>query len=148
MMADYAVLLGTQGLDRPLRDDVQVVRAQSDHLAPERIEGVPEQQQLTTGVDVAALPALSVPRVADLDAIYFRHNVVIARAANDDAARQLPYRPRQHVAFRLPCESVGNVRLRLLCLGHRGEVQLPEPAVGSGCDQPVAMLPRQRFQPN
>src|SRR5262245_13797452 len=121
MMADYAVFLRAQGLDCPLRGDVEVVRTQADHLAPECIEGVLEQQQLTTGVDVAALPALCVPRVANLDAIYFRHDVVITRAPNDRVARQFTYRPRQYVAVRLPYESVRNVSSHLLWFGHRGE---------------------------
>ena len=148
MMADHAVLLGTQSLDRPLRGEVEVVRAQADHPAPERVERVLEQQQLAAGVDVAALPALSVPRVADLDAIYFRHDVVIARAPNDGAARQLPYRPRQYVAFLLSRQSAGNVRVRLLWFGYPRERELPEPAVGCGSDYCVVMLPRQRLQPN
>jgi hypothetical protein len=33
------------------------------------VEGVAEEQQLAARVDVALLPALGVPRVADLDAV-------------------------------------------------------------------------------
>ena len=43
MMANYAVLFGTQGHDRSLRCEVEVVRAQTDHLAPEGIERVLEK---------------------------------------------------------------------------------------------------------
>src|SRR5262249_43396389 len=43
MVAEDAVFLGPQGLDRPLRGEVEVVGAESDHFAPERVEGVAEQ---------------------------------------------------------------------------------------------------------
>ena len=49
-------------LDRPLRREVEVVGAQADDPAAERVERVAEQQQLARGVDVAALPALARTR--------------------------------------------------------------------------------------
>ena len=69
MMANHPILLRTQPLDRPLRGEIEIVGAQTDHLAAQRVEGVREQQQLAGRVDVAALPALCIPGVADLDAI-------------------------------------------------------------------------------
>src|SRR5215468_5870162 len=66
MMADHAILFSAQGLDRPLRDNVKIIRAQADHLATESVEGVLEKLQLATGVDVTSLPTLSVPRMAEL----------------------------------------------------------------------------------
>jgi hypothetical protein len=94
MMADHPVFLGTQGFDGPLRGEVEVVSPQADHLAPESIERVSQQQKFAASVDVAPLPALAVPRVADFDAIYFRHNVVVACAPNNGATREVSDRPR------------------------------------------------------
>jgi hypothetical protein len=61
VMVDDAILLGTQGLNGSLRGQVEIVGAQTNHLAPKRVERVTEQQQLAAGVDVAALPAPAIP---------------------------------------------------------------------------------------
>ena len=53
VMADHAVLLRAQRLDRALRCEVEVVGAQADHLAADGLERVLEQEQLAGGVDVA-----------------------------------------------------------------------------------------------
>src|SRR5215510_631384 len=146
VMAEDAVLLRPQRVDRPLRREVEVVGAQAHHLAPERVEGMPEEEQLAAGVDVAALPVLSVPGVADLDAIDRGDDVVIARAADDRAARDLPHRPRQHVPGDLPGEGFGDVRLRPLRFRHRREPELPEPTVRGRGGKPILMLACERLQ--
>ena len=43
VMPDDAVFLGAQGLNRPLRSEVEIVRPQADHLATQRIEGMSKQ---------------------------------------------------------------------------------------------------------
>ena len=53
VMAEHAVFLRAKRLDRALRREVEVVGAQADDLAAERLERVPEQQQLARSVDVA-----------------------------------------------------------------------------------------------
>jgi len=83
VMAEDAILFGTQCLNGSLRCQVEIVRAQADHVAPRRVERVSEQQQFATGVDVAALPALCVPGVTDLDAINRGDDIVIAGATDD-----------------------------------------------------------------
>src|SRR2546427_9769281 len=88
-MAQNAVLLRAERFDRALRVEVEVVRAQADHLAVECGERVAEQQQLARGVAVALLPALRVPGPADLDAARLLDDVVVARAADDRAPRAL-----------------------------------------------------------
>ena len=60
-------LLRAEPLDRALAREVEVVGAPADQLRAERLERVRHQQQLAAGVDVAALPALRVPGVADLE---------------------------------------------------------------------------------
>jgi hypothetical protein len=42
VMADDAIFLGTQGLNRSLRGQVEIVGAQTHHLAPKRVERVTE----------------------------------------------------------------------------------------------------------
>src|SRR5262245_27233901 len=93
VMTDNAILLGPQGLNRSLRGKVEIIGAQTHHLAPQRIECVTEQQQLAASVDMAALPALGIPGVTDLDPINRRYDVMVAGAADDRAAGQLPYHP-------------------------------------------------------
>src|SRR6185503_2031756 len=83
MMPDHAVLLRAQSLDGALGAEVEVVRAQADDPAAEGLERVREEQELAGRVDVGPLPALRVPRVADLDAVDRGHDVVIARRADD-----------------------------------------------------------------
>src|SRR5581483_4736432 len=98
VMTNDAILPGAKGLNGPLRDHVEIVGAQTHHLAPERVERVTEQQQLAAGVDVTAVPALSIPRVTDLHAINRGDDVVIAGTPDDRTARQLPHRPGQHMS--------------------------------------------------
>src|SRR6185295_4060607 len=56
VVADDAVLLRAERLDRSLRGEVEVVGAQAHHLAAQLVESVPEQQQLACRVHLAALP--------------------------------------------------------------------------------------------
>ena len=85
--------LCAERFDRALRDEIELVGAKADDLAAELLERVREQQQLAARVDVAALPALRVPRVADLDAIDVGDDVVKARAADDRARSRGCARP-------------------------------------------------------
>src|SRR5205085_8473843 len=97
VMADDAVLLCPQRRDGALRSEVEVIGAQSDDLARELLERMTEEQQLARRVDMAFLPALRVPRVADLDALGILDDVVVAGAADDGATRELAHDEGQHV---------------------------------------------------
>jgi hypothetical protein len=44
VMADDAIFLRAQSLDRPLGSHVEIIRSQADHLATQRIECMTEQQ--------------------------------------------------------------------------------------------------------
>ena len=145
-MAEDTILLGAQRLNGPLRGQVEIVGAQADHLAPERVERVTEQQQLAAGVNVTPLPPLPVPGVTDLDAINRGYDVVIARAADDRATRQLPYRPRQHVSVLLTGERIGNIWARLLGFRNRCEPQFPETAIRRRDSQLIMVIISQRLQ--
>src|SRR4249920_1386081 len=93
VMADHAVLLRPEGLDRALGSKVEVVGAQTDDFAFQRFESMGKQQKLARGVYVAALKAPAVPGVADLDAVGGRDDVVIAGAAHDFPRSRLPNQP-------------------------------------------------------
>src|SRR2546423_9082897 len=80
VMAENAILLGAQRLNRALRGQVEVVCAQADHFAAKRVERMAEQQTLAAGVDMGALPALRVPGVTDLDAVNRGDDVMITGA--------------------------------------------------------------------
>src|SRR5512134_1233851 len=84
---DDAVFLRAESLDRALRREVELVGAKADDLAANRFECVREEQQLAARVDVTALGALRVPRVADLDAVDVGGDIVEARAADEGARR-------------------------------------------------------------
>jgi len=58
VVADHAILLRAQRLDRALRGEVEIVGTQAHHPAFERIERVLQEQELARGVDVALLPVL------------------------------------------------------------------------------------------
>src|SRR4030095_7489523 len=108
-MANHAVLLRAERFDRTLRSEIEIIRAQPNHLAAELVERVREQQQLAAGIDVRAPDALAVPRPADLDSIDNCDDVVIARRADDLTAREISDDPRQHVARALPLERILDV---------------------------------------
>src|SRR5262245_51704287 len=63
MVTKNPVFLGAERFDRPLRPEIEVVRAQSDDLAAERVERVTEQDQLARRVEARTLPAARVPGV-------------------------------------------------------------------------------------
>ena len=121
VMADDSILFGTQGLNCSLRRKIEIVGAQADDLAAQRVERVTKQQQLARRVDVAALPSFSIPGVTDLHAIDVRYDVVITRATDDHAGCQLADRPRQHMPVPLARKRLGNVCARLLRFRNRGE---------------------------
>src|SRR6185436_20049099 len=101
VVADHAVLLCAERLDGTLGAEVEVVGAQTDDFAFQRLESMGKQQKLARGVDVAALKALGVPGVADLDAVGGRDDVVIAGAAHDLPGSGLSNHPGEHVAVLL-----------------------------------------------
>src|SRR5467141_1504977 len=125
VMPNHAVLLRAQRFDRALRRQIEIVGAQAHDLAAQFLEGVREKQQLASGIDVAALPALRVPGVADLDAVGGRDDVVITGAADNLAALQLAHGPRQHVAVPLPLQRFFDIDAGLLGPGHGSEPELP-----------------------
>src|SRR5437879_13176250 len=129
-MPDHTVFLCPQRFDGPLGAKVEVVRAEAYDLAPERVERVPEQEQLAGRVDVRPLTALRIPGVPDLHAIDAANDVVITRRADDGAARQIPYGPGEHVTVPLPLERVGHVSPHALGRGDGDEPQLPQAATG------------------
>src|SRR2546428_6041829 len=130
VVPDHPVLLRSQRFDRALRGQVEIVGAQAHDLAAQCLEGVREKQQLAGAIDVAALPALRVPGVADLDAIGGRDDVVITSAADNLATLQLPHRPRQHFAGPLPLHPFFDLNAGLRGRGHGGEPQFPQSSVG------------------
>src|SRR6267142_4556113 len=121
VMAEYTVLVSAKSRYRPLRCEVEVVSPQPDDTTTQRFERVREQQQFADCIDVTALPAFGVPGVADLNSINLWHYIVISRATHDCASRQLPDRPRQHVARLLAIKCVSNVHTSLLWLRHESE---------------------------
>src|ERR1044071_4563633 len=105
VVADDAVLLGPERLDRALRGEIEIVGAQPHDPAADFFKSIRKQQDLTSRVDVAALEALGVPRVADLDAVRRGDDVVIAGAAYDFPGGGLPDHPGEHMAVLLSLES-------------------------------------------
>src|SRR3954471_19379359 len=140
VMADDAILLRAKRLDGSLRAEVEVVGAQANNLAVHGFEAVHKKQKLAGSVDMRALAALGVPRVADLYAVGGGNDVVVAGAADDRLGLEVPHRPRQHLALLLAFQRVFDVLLRLLGLRHRRKKQLPQPAIACRVDQPLFML--------
>src|SRR5439155_9789554 len=86
VVADDAVLLCAERLDRALRAEIEVVGPQAYDLAFQSLERVSEEKELTSRIHVAALTALCIPGIADLDPIRRRDDVVIPGAANNSSA--------------------------------------------------------------
>src|SRR5687768_13246467 len=102
MMAQDAVFFRAKRFDGTLRLEVEVIGAQSNHAATNRIECVRKQQQLACGVDAGSLPAIGIPGVTDLDAVRGGNDVVITRAPRNGVRGELAYRPREHMASAQP----------------------------------------------
>jgi hypothetical protein len=85
VMPDDAVFLRAQSFNCPLGSQIEYVRPQADHFTTQRIKGMTQQQQFAGRVHAGTLPALSVPRITDFDAVYRRRNVVVACASDDIA---------------------------------------------------------------
>src|SRR3954471_3289480 len=146
VMADHAVLLRPERLDRALRSEVEIVGAQPHHPAFQRFESMGQEQKLARGVDMASLRALRVPGVADLDAVGRGDDVVIAGASHDLARSRFPDHPGEHVAVVLPLERGLDVLRGLARRRHRGEPQFPELAVGGGVGKSLLMRSRQGLE--
>ena len=109
VVADRAVPFGSQRFESALRGEVEVVSSETDGPAPEPLEGMPKQQELASGVEAAALPGFSVPRVADFHPVGGRDDVVITGGTDNRLAGQVPDGPRQPLPGFLPGERGGNV---------------------------------------
>src|SRR5690242_13096152 len=90
--------------------------------------------------------ALAVPRPADLDAIDDGDDVVIARRADDFAAREIADYPGQHVAVSLPLDGVVDVSGPAARVRHARVPQLPQLAVRGRGFQRRRMIRRHRLQ--
>ena len=145
-MPDEPVTLSAERLDGSLRGEVEFVGAEADDLAAEGLERVGHQQELTTGVYVAALPTLRVPGVADLDAIDLGMDVVETRAADDRAAAKIAHGPRQHAAFALASQRELDVGPRFRRRRHGREPKLPQLAVGRGIGKVPLVTQIERLQ--
>src|SRR2546422_11620134 len=97
---------------------------------------------------MAALPALRVPGVADLDAVSRGDDVVIAGTADDLAGGEFAYDPWEHVAVFLSLQRGIDVLPGLCGLWHRGVPQLPQLAVGFGGGESLTMTLVERLQAN
>src|SRR5438445_4000077 len=147
-MANHAVLLGAERLNGALRSKIEVVRAETDDLAAQRLEGVAQQQELAGRVHVRALAALPIPRVPDFHAIDRRGDVVIARRPDDRPARHVTHDPGQHVPVALAVQRVGDVRLHPLGWRDRDVPELPQAAVTCRRGQRVTVRFGQWLEPN
>ncbi len=107
-----------------------------------------EQEQLARRVHVRALKSRRVPRPTNLHAIDRRDDVVVARAADDPAARRVAHGPRQHVAVALAGERVVDVRGNLVGRGDRRVPDLPQISVGRRGGQTRTMVLRERLETN
>src|SRR5262245_57092515 len=67
MVAQDAVELGAEALDGPAALHIEIVRAEFDRDAAQRLEGVVEQQQLALTIERGALQAAGIPCRADLE---------------------------------------------------------------------------------
>src|SRR6266581_4812353 len=148
VVADHAVLLRAQRLDRSLRAEIEIVGTQADHLAAEFFKAMAEQEKLANRVHVRTLAALRIPGIADLDPVGHGDDVVVARAADDFAALQVAHRPGQHFTLLLFFQSLRNISGNLAGLGDRRKKQFPKLAVLRRVDQAFFMLLRKRLQPN
>src|SRR6185369_421948 len=144
--ADDAVLLGPERLDRALRGEIEIVGAQAHDPAADFFKSMRKKQELASRVDVAALEALAVPRVADLDAVRRGDDVVISGAACDLPGGGLPDHPGEHVAVLLSLQRGVDVFRGLPRRGHRGEPELPELAVLRSFGKTLFMLSGQRLE--
>src|SRR6266850_2694832 len=147
VVADHAVLLRPERLDRALGGEVKVVGAQAHDPAFQRFKSMGEEQQLARGVHVATLIALRVPGVADLDAVRGCDDVVITGAAHDSSGSGLSNHPGKHVAVLLALQRAVDVFRRLARRGDAREPQFPELAVLRGLGQTLFMLTGQRLEP-
>ena len=89
MLAEDPLEAGGKGLERGARAFVQGIRLELDPHAAERLEGMPEQEELRLGVRAAAPGRARVPGPADLEPAMLRTEGQVAGAADRPAACQL-----------------------------------------------------------
>src|SRR5580704_4421396 len=96
--------------------------------AIDRLESMPEQQQLALRVERCALHALGIPGRADLDAAVGRIDVHVGRHTSDLACG-IEYREWQHRSRLLQAETAVDLLGHVLRLWHRGVPEFEQLAV-------------------
>src|SRR3954464_1161148 len=146
VVADHAIFLRPERLDRALGGEVEVVGAQADDLASGFFEGVGKKKKLASRVDVTALEALGVPGIPDLDAVGGRDDVVIPSAADDFSRRRFSNHPGEHVAVLQTLQRGADIARRLAGRRHAGKPELPEPAVARRLVEAGFVRPGKRLE--
>src|SRR5436190_6919346 len=148
VMAQDAVLPRAQPLDRALAREVEIVGAPADEFRAQRLEGVRHEEQLGACVDVRALAAPGVPRVADLEPLDRGDDVVVARRADHVAGARVEDGKRQAVTFGEALQRALDVAARVVGVGDAGDADPPQLAVGGGALQPLDVLQAERLEPD
>ncbi len=115
-------------------------------MAAERVERMAHHEQLGGGVDVGALHAPGVPRPADLHALHGGQDVVVAGGAQHFAAGLFDDREGEAVALGTAFQRGLDVGAGVGRLGHGGDAQRPQLAVGRRGGEARFVGERERLQ--
>src|SRR3546814_11180200 len=98
-----------------------------------------QQQQLADRIDVAALPAFSIPGVADLQPPQSGYDIVITACANDPAAIGFDDGKRQHMPRRPALQGSLDIGGGAAGFRNRRYTQFPQPNGGGGPSQRLGL---------
>src|SRR5438128_12287121 len=146
MVAQHAILFGTQARDRGTRRVVEPMRSKFHGDALELFEGVGEQQQFAFGVDGSALRPLRVPGMPDLEPTIGGIDIEIARRAHDVTRRIIDNYERHRPQTFAHVERRGHVFAHALRRRDRRVPQPPQLAIGCRLLQRRLVLAREWLQ--
>ncbi len=143
MRSEYAVELGADAFDGAAALVVHEMGAELDCDAAERVEGVPEQEQLGLGVEPGTLDVSRVPGRADLDATVGSVDIHVGGHAGGLAGVRINNGEGQHRSGSVEAKAAFDLRVHFLGRGGRGVPELPEFAVLNCGDEAVVMVERE-----
>src|SRR6202790_909616 len=145
MIAQDAVLLCAEPLDRGARGMIEPVGAKLDRDALQLLERMGQEHELALGVDRAALHTLGIPGMPDFQTAVGRVDVEVSRAADDLARGFLTNDKRHRIQTLAHVERDGDVLVHFLRRRDRRVPQPPQLAVRGSALQRLFVLSSERL---
>ncbi len=115
-------------------------------MASCRVKRMLEQEKLTAGIHMGAVPPSRIPGVSDLDSTYRWQDIVVSGRSNHRIGGCVAHDPGEHMPVTLPRECSGDVLAGAIRLGDRSIPEVPEFTIARGGAEVVVVVLGQWLQ--